>query len=569
MLALRAYSTRIGRLVALARIGFSAAALVVLLLDPSQPTNYSLLGYSILGAYVLWAAAFALYVHRQVWLKPLFEMAVYAVDVAVIAFVMVLTEGDTSPFFVFFTFILFAAMLRWSWRGVAWTAAAVFIAFTVITLLFDEHIDMLRVGIRSVYLLILASMLGYIAAHQERLRSELSRLSKPQVAPVDTTMPVAELLTYASGVFEAGRALLVWSDPEEPWVYVATQNAKEYKLERTSPDQLFQPLNAELAGSTFLCWRPAKNADCIVLQRDQSLVRWKGDPLDAQFRTTYRIDAFVTAPLPGQHLDGRIFVLDPPAINSDQLLMMQVIAEQIASRFELHNAIRGLQRTTANEERMRLARDLHDGVLQLLAGAGLQLQSMHRLVGGGNIALSQQINDLQVSIAAQQSLLRKFVDDLKPVGSEESQGRAELSKSLSVLVDMLKHQWQTDIDCRIEPSGVLLPAATLAHVRYLVAEATANARRHGGATRIKVSAIGQPDRLDLSIDDNGSGLSVQGEWGLEELESWNIGPVMLRERVRAMDGSITIVSNGEGMAVRISIPLEIQDWDNVQQAAAS
>jgi signal transduction histidine kinase len=561
MLALRAYSTRTARLVALARIGFSAAAVVVLFFDPNQPSQYNTLGYAILVAYVCWAACVAFYVYRRTWLKPPHEFIVYAVDVAVIAFVMVLTEGDTSPFFVFFTFILVAAMLRWSWRGVAWMAVAVFVVFGFVTLLFDEKIDVLRVVIRCIYLGILATMLGFIAAHQARVRAELARLTGPQLSFSHSDTPIAELLAYAAGVFQAPRALLLWSDPEEPWIYVATHNTGGCKIERTSPDQL-QPVNETLAASTFLCSDVAVAKDSILLQRDQTLETWQGEPLTAGFRIRNGIAAVVSAPLPGEGYEGRIFILDPPGLNSDQLLVVQVVAEQISSQFELHSVIRNLQQTSANEERIRLARDLHDGVLQLLAGAGLQLQSMRRLVTGDNTALGKQIDDLQISIASQQRVLRDFIGQLKPVGAGEIERFENLSTSLATIVRILEHQWQVQIRWSVEPAGAQLPAATLAHVRYLVAEAIANARRHGGATCITLSAVAHSTRIELMIVDNGRGLPLEGRWRIRELMALNLGPVMLRERVSAAGGDVTITSDAHGTALSISIPISKVELHN-------
>lgn len=555
MLTLGPYSTRLGRLISLARIGFSAAAVLVLIFDPHQLVQFQLLGYVILIAYVVWAALVAVYLHRQAWLRPVHELIVYAVDVPVIAFVMVLTEGDTSPFFVFFTFILVAAMLRWSWQGVLWAALAVLLVFCVVTLLFDEEIDLGRVVVRCLYLAILTTMLGIIAAHQARVRAELTRLAGPQIFVADTELPTAQLLAYAASVFQAPRALLLWSDPEEPWIYSALHIDGRCTVERTSPDSGFPVLPEALQSSTFLTTNAGTAKRSIIVQRDNQLESWDGASLDDQFQKRYEITSMVTAPLAEGTYEGRIFILDPPDLNSDQLLIVQVIAEQIARRFELHDAVRRLQKASVEKERMRLARDLHDGVLQLLAGASLQLQSMRQFAGDKNTTLSRQISSLQLSIGSHQRAIREFVDSLKPTRIGLAGHPEDLSAGLSSIAEILENQWHVGIGWTVFPPSVRVPEPIVIHIQNLVAEATANARKHGAATRLTIDVKVHDQCVELAFADNGAGLVTPGHWEMEELAKLNLGPVMLRERVRSAGGTMSVTSSSEGTSLFISIPL--------------
>jgi signal transduction histidine kinase len=561
------YSTKIGRFVSVARIGLSAAALVILLFDPNQPTQYQQLGYGILIAYVVWSGAVAVFVHGRTWLRPAQEIIIYAVDVPVIAFIMVLTEGDTSPFFVFFTFIIIAGMLRWAWQGVVLATVAVLVIFMFITLAFDEQIDIGPVAIRTLYLCIMATMLSMIAAHLNRARAELARLSGPTTELTGSHTPTGSLLSYAADVFQAPRAILVWSDAEEPWTYVAVHNSQGCDVQHTKPEELLQSVNSELIANAFLCSDAADPGGLVLVKHGSALTTWNGLPLSSKFQSQFDLKSLVTAPIKGETVEGRIFILDPPDLNSDQLLVVQVVAEQVTRRMELNEAIRQLQRSSAQEERVRIGRDIHDGVLQLLAGASIQLQSMRRLVGNENGSLAKQIEALQQSIAPHQRMIRDFVDALKPMGTA-SPDAEPLALALASLAEELRKQWHIEVRWSVNPNSAQVAADTIIHVRHMLAEATANARRHGKATMVTVAAEVRGDHLDVTIGDNGTGFPVKGRWTLDELKTLNLGPVMLRERVQAVRGNMVLESKANASVISVSLPLKKAKGDNADSTVA-
>jgi hypothetical protein len=114
--------SRAARLIATGRVVFAAVSLFAIWLDPAAPAKYAEITYTLLVAYVLYALLLAAIVWRVD--APLRGVCwiTHAGDLLMFSIFMYLTEGPTSPFFVYFLFSLLCATLYWQWRGIMWTA---------------------------------------------------------------------------------------------------------------------------------------------------------------------------------------------------------------------------------------------------------------------------------------------------------------------------------------------------------------------------------------------------------------------------------------------------------------
>ena len=178
------YSPRIRaeRLIASSRLVLAAFSLIAVWLDPYRPATHEQTLYFLLLGYMVFAGVIA----TIVWLAhvPLARLglASHVLDLLVFTLLTYLTEGPTSPFVTYFTFSLVAATLRWQWRGVLWTTAAALIAFNgagiyASEVLNDPAFEENRFVVRSVYLAVMAGLLAYLGAYEERRRRELSELA--------------------------------------------------------------------------------------------------------------------------------------------------------------------------------------------------------------------------------------------------------------------------------------------------------------------------------------------------------------------------------------------------------
>jgi hypothetical protein len=113
---------RAERVLATARAFLAMASLVAVYFDPSQPSRYASLAYLLFLVYVVHSALIVILLRIRRQLTPAFVWGVHGVDVIWPVLIALFTEGPNSPFFVFFSFVLFAAAYRWGFRETLATA---------------------------------------------------------------------------------------------------------------------------------------------------------------------------------------------------------------------------------------------------------------------------------------------------------------------------------------------------------------------------------------------------------------------------------------------------------------
>jgi signal transduction histidine kinase len=203
---------------------------------------------------------------------------------------------------------------------------------------------------------------------------------------------------------------------------------------------------------------------------------------------------------------------------------------------------------------MRVSRDLHDGVLQSLAGAALKLETIRWLVRTEPELARDRLADVQRLIAQEQRALRLFIQDPKFTPLSTPLADAPLHCRLRDLVRRLEALWGVRVSLEqehLDEQRVNLLADDVCHI---VQEAVVNAARHGGATQIAVCAGLRGGRLCLIASDNGRGFAFRGHYDHAALAALRLGPVRLKERVNTLGGTVTIDSTPGGARLEIEIP---------------
>src|SRR5215208_1191648 len=198
--------SRAERLIAGGRVVLSVFSLLAIWLDPTEPTRYASIAYSMLAVYVAYSLVIAAVTFRSSALLLELRLPTQAVDLLVAALVMFFTEGPGSPFFVYFAFAMASGAVRWGWTGTLWTtAAAVAVLFGLGyyfgEVLRDPAFELNRFIIRGVYLGVVASLLGFLGVFDARLRREMSALARwPQRMPAGARELVGGVLAHVAGV---------------------------------------------------------------------------------------------------------------------------------------------------------------------------------------------------------------------------------------------------------------------------------------------------------------------------------------------------------------------------------
>ena len=214
-----------------------------------------------------------------------------------------------------------------------------------------------------------------------------------------------------------------------------------------------------------------------------------------------------------------------------------------------------LQRAARQEERARLARELHDGLLQSLTGAALQLQAASRLVEENPHEAGQRLREIGKLLAEEQRTLRAWIEKLKPAAAVSVASEADLATALEKLRQRVERHWGLCVLLIMEDRGAI-PGTLGDEVYRLVQEALTNVARHAGATIACVELEMIRDGVCLTVTDDGRGFPFRGRYDLAMLTKRQIGPVSLKERVASLYGELVLTTTPAGSCVEISLPLD-------------
>jgi PAS domain S-box-containing protein len=197
------------------------------------------------------------------------------------------------------------------------------------------------------------------------------------------------------------------------------------------------------------------------------------------------------------------------------------------------------------EERIRIGRDLHDGIIQSIYAVGLGLGECRRLVQGNPPAehrLDQNIAELNTVIRD----VRNFIGGLEP---EALKGR-EFDAALKSIVTGLGGGASTEFQFEIDPKAAgRLPARQAAQLLQIAREAMTNALRHGQAARVRVSLQQQGRMLNLEVRDDGTGFDPTA------ISGTGLGLGNMKGRAEELGGQCEVDSHPHrGATVKISIP---------------
>ncbi len=261
-----------------------------------------------------------------------------------------------------------------------------------------------------------------------------------------------------------------------------------------------------------------------------------------------KIDNFETVRVTkdGRRLDISL-TISPITNSSGEIVGASTIARDITERKRAEEErdrlrAREIEARTQKEVRRRIARDLHDVVLQDLAGVLQSLRLTYLQSKGSELGL-----DLEEELEAlgRATLgLRKAVHDLR--GEKER----PLVKSVESLVELNR---RLAADCNIDlvveeglPNG--LPGEVGVELLRVIREALTNARHHSGAKSVAVTLKVEGSDLVAEISDDGQGFALEGTPG--------VGLSSMQERAAIVDGRLEIESEvGQGTSVRLQVPV--------------
>jgi signal transduction histidine kinase len=238
--------------------------------------------------------------------------------------------------------------------------------------------------------------------------------------------------------------------------------------------------------------------------------------------------------------------IDAQEFSDDDQRLVELFAAHAGVAIEnarLHEAVQYL---AVVDERERIGKDLHDGIIQSLYAISLSLEDVPELMADdANEAagrVDRAIDNLNAAIAD----LRQFVVGLRP----EHVDRTDFIGLLAMLADQVRRDGVVAVDLDLPAERVDLPAHTRGEVLQIAREALSNTARHAGASTARVSLRRDDHALRLVLTDDGSGFDTSldapvGHHGLANM----------RDRAEALGGSLDLESDETGTTIIVMVPL--------------
>lgn len=203
-------------------------------------------------------------------------------------------------------------------------------------------------------------------------------------------------------------------------------------------------------------------------------------------------------------------------------------------------------------ERLRLAHELHDGLLQMLTGLTLQLEAAVQLVDADPHAARTHIREIQQLIVDAQRELREWIDDARHP-NRRTAPRTGLAIALDTLCRRVS-RWGPRVE--LATNGLESMSSEIGdHVYRIIEEGLSNVTRHAHAQMARVEVGIRESIVRVVIADDGCGFPFRGRYDLATLEARHLGPRSLKERVASLGGTLVLASTLSGSTLEIELPL--------------
>jgi signal transduction histidine kinase len=246
-----------------------------------------------------------------------------------------------------------------------------------------------------------------------------------------------------------------------------------------------------------------------------------------------------------------------PIVVAHQMLVrgqtLQSLAAQLQGRERLLERLSERIVEERRDERLRVASELHDELLQCLVKVGLSASLLNRVVTGdspGREDLTQLIEDVDLS----KEQLRQIIHDLQ----RSPLGRGGLIPTLRGLARDLQLDWHVKITVEA-PEELQLSADAQIVAYQVVREGLVNALKHSRATEVRVQIREENEWVKLHVKDNGVGFDIGS---VDPASHFGLG--LIRERVRLARGEARVLSEaGIGTDLVVGLPSMVtspQTW---------
>lgn len=553
---------RLERTLALARLSLAVVALIVAQVEVPAEGSSAWVVERLPILYTGYAFCAAILVGSVPWVHTL-GWCLQVIDTAWAVAITAGNEGPGSTFFVFVVFVLVSAAYRGGLRPTLLTGLGTVVLLVVETSagplgllpVPTPPLGPVQVMIRSGYCVGLAWLIGYLAEEQSRSRTEAAARAR-LLAGVDLSgglrLSVQRVLRDLVETLGAARGVMLFEEG-------ATGRAYRWSLGRDEAAVRIDELG-ETERHDWLfplptrgqAWRIRRRRARLDLLSDTDAAASSMTALRAAVGLPFERALDIGALRAGGEWTGRLLLFDSAArVDQRTLRWLGALTSQLGPALHSLYLLRRLRTRVSAMEQARLARELHDGIIQSLVGLEMQVAVLGRKVSAGDALEPGAIERIQGLLHNEVINVRELMQQIRPV--EVSRG--DLPGHLAEIAERFRRD--TGIGARFisaleDPD---IPPRLGRELVRITQEALVNVRKHSRATDVVIRFGASGPDWTLIIDDNGVGCGFTGRFGLDELDQARRGPLVIKERVRGIHGSLLLESiPGRGTSLEIRVP---------------
>jgi len=557
------------RVLAYSRIFLALTSLVAWLVHPAGTAAYYSSGLYLLLGYAAHSIVLLALLQKKHQPGRRLVWWAQASDIVWPALLCLFTDPPNSVFFVFFLFAMLAAAFRWGFVETMATAEisagllllqAAIVAFGPARLqrLLYTTLDPTRIIMRCGFLLMAGFLLGFLAETEKELRAEIALtnrlLSRAQMGS-RFTAALQEVLLELGQVFGSSKVyeVVAQSSTGRAYRWDVSSSATGHALVQEIPPG--QQASMLMRGYPYT----------FYMQKNGDHAQIRGVALDDEGRRLETSElrhlampvADANSVLVVSHEMGRDWVGRLVVVNgrvgrrwARELRFAQTIMGQVAPALYSVYLFRRFRSRAGAIERARVARELHDTAIQSLISIEMQVDVLRRRTGH-DPQVSAELERIQELLRQEVLELRELMQTMRPVDI----GPNQFLDFIAQLVERFSRDTGIAVRFVSELQEVALPATTCRELARVVQEGLVNIRKHSSAHSAVVRFGAQNGSWQLVIDDDGHGFPFAGRLNLGQLDHARQGPAIIKERVRAVGGDMTIESTpGSGSRIEITVP---------------
>jgi signal transduction histidine kinase len=261
-------------------------------------------------------------------------------------------------------------------------------------------------------------------------------------------------------------------------------------------------------------------------------------PAPAIMALTKKSVVAITTPLWDRWEATAIVVDSRGDVTPEQRNLARTIVRELRApalnAFEL-SRLRG---RVAAAQRTRLARDLHDGLLQSLIGLELKTHALRERIVQRDPDTAAGLGQIQRALRKETAEARRLTQQLRAAVVEPH----ELAENMGAAVMKFQHDTSIAATFDADEEYGALSSRVAAELMRILQESLANVRRHSRAQSVGVKLAHADGNWRLVVEDDGAGFGFSGRRTLDELTRTHTGPATIMERVRLLNGQLFVDS---------------------------